>query len=294
MDFQLQRDETVQDGIRRLAVEQIEAACGHLENYASDPETSVHEFRKCSKRLRSLLRLIRPGAPRLARRENRRFRDLASRLGKIRDAAVARRCLEALEKEGGKKCEAIGARLERDRLRPEAAEGQEVVDAVLLGMREARKEVDAWEFGEEKGVRLISGGFRSTMRKSRRAWRKLERTRSIEASHELRKRLKHLWHQAEVLHNASPKWMKRLERALDEATDALGLAHDVAVLEERAVRGAKKKSPVAEEWRKLQPVAERRRRKLEEKALRQCRKSLSRAPAKAERQLLQDWRKWRG
>ncbi len=293
MGFRLERDESVQEGIRRIAAEQIDAACGHLENYVSDRETSVHEFRKCCKRLRSLLRLIRPSAPRLARRENRRFRELARQLGKSRDTTVAVRCLEVLEKEDGAKCEAIRARLERDRLRIEASDGQGVVEGVLKAMREAREKVDAWDCGEKDGGRLVGRGFRAALRDSRHAWKELEQSGSIEASHELRKRLKHLWHQAEVLKNASPQRLERLERALDEATDALGLAHDVAVLEQRALRGAKKKSPVAEEWRKLQPVAGRRRRKLEEKAMRHCRKALNWAPAKAERQLRKDWDKWR-
>jgi CHAD domain-containing protein len=116
----------------------------------------------------------------------------------------------------------------------------------------------------------------------------------VEAAHELRKRLKNLWYQAEVLRNVSPERMERLERALDAATDALGLAHDVAVLEERAPRGARKRSPVAQEWKKLQPVAERRRRQLEDKALRKCRRVLRCPPSKAERQLRRDWSKWRG
>jgi len=77
MAYELQLDETVEDGLRRIAVELIDDSIGWLDRSDRAPDAAVHEVRKDCKKLRGLLRLVRPAAPALYRAENRIFRDAA-------------------------------------------------------------------------------------------------------------------------------------------------------------------------------------------------------------------------
>ena len=58
--WQLKSGESVADDVRRVALHELDRALALLRR-GSRASESVHEARKCGKRLRSLLRLVRPG-----------------------------------------------------------------------------------------------------------------------------------------------------------------------------------------------------------------------------------------
>jgi hypothetical protein len=61
MSYHLKRsDGPVQDGVRRIAVDQIDAAIAELDDKALDVHETVHQIRKRCKKLRGLIRLVRP------------------------------------------------------------------------------------------------------------------------------------------------------------------------------------------------------------------------------------------
>ena len=71
--YRLRRKEDPAAGVRRIAYGRIDDALEHARDRDSDPVGSVHEVRKDLKKLRSLLRLLRPNIPKkLYRRENAR------------------------------------------------------------------------------------------------------------------------------------------------------------------------------------------------------------------------------
>ena len=77
--------------------EQIDQAVALLSD-PKDPHRSVHESRKCLKRVRALLRLARPALqPETFRSENRRFRDIARALSAARDSQAMLESLAKLE-----------------------------------------------------------------------------------------------------------------------------------------------------------------------------------------------------
>ena len=96
MSYRLQGDETVQDGLRRCAREQLDRAIGELTySVHDDPVEAVHDARKALKKSRSLLRLGRGtlnGDGR--RRENATLRHAGCLLSSARDAEVM---LEAVD-----------------------------------------------------------------------------------------------------------------------------------------------------------------------------------------------------
>ncbi|QDS90013.1 CHAD domain protein [Rosistilla ulvae] len=88
MGYRIERNETINDGVRRIATEQIEKAIGELGDNRLDPPTQVHQVRKRCKKLRGLLRLLRPGFEATYDKRNRWCRDTARLLSGARDAKV--------------------------------------------------------------------------------------------------------------------------------------------------------------------------------------------------------------
>ena len=88
MAFRFRLAETFEEGCQRIAREQIERAQAQLKG-PDDVTTAVHETRKSLKRLRALLRLIRPAiGESVFHHENTQLREIARILSSARDRHV--------------------------------------------------------------------------------------------------------------------------------------------------------------------------------------------------------------
>jgi hypothetical protein len=83
--FSLQSGESLDGGVHRLARQQLQGAMSDLDDPALEPAETVHEVRKRCKRLRGLLRLVRPALGAAYRLENAQLRDAARALSGYRD-----------------------------------------------------------------------------------------------------------------------------------------------------------------------------------------------------------------
>ncbi len=72
MGFRLQRGEAVNEGVRRIAGEQLEKAIAEIQNTELDRHEAVHQVRKRFKKIRGLIRLVRPAFEETYDRENAR------------------------------------------------------------------------------------------------------------------------------------------------------------------------------------------------------------------------------
>jgi CHAD domain-containing protein len=89
------QNESVSAGLRRIVDELIKSAIACIEEPSTDREEDLHQVRLAIKRLRAILRLLRPlVSETFFKRENARLRTAARRLARLRDFAVARRTLE--------------------------------------------------------------------------------------------------------------------------------------------------------------------------------------------------------
>ena len=61
MTYRFKLQEPIADGVRRIGLEQIDIAAAKLAGKKDDPAVAIHDARRCLKRLRALLRLVRPG-----------------------------------------------------------------------------------------------------------------------------------------------------------------------------------------------------------------------------------------
>src|SRR6056297_686685 len=93
--YRLREDESIEEFLKRVASEQVAKAIEDLEGADEELHEAVHEFRKRGKKIRGLIRLVRPGFTEYAG-ENAWFRDLAGELSAIRDATSMQESLAAL------------------------------------------------------------------------------------------------------------------------------------------------------------------------------------------------------
>ena len=100
MAYRFKLDESFGEGLVRIGAEQLKRARAGLE--AAPAPSAIHDTRKSIKRLRALLRLVRPGIGDVAfKRENERLRDLSRLLSGARDQAVLRQTIERLARAQG-------------------------------------------------------------------------------------------------------------------------------------------------------------------------------------------------
>ncbi|HEX6986240.1 MAG TPA: CHAD domain-containing protein, partial [Planctomycetaceae bacterium] len=105
MPYRLKRKESVADGVARAAREEAEKALAAVTGGGRPADERIHDARTRCKKLRGLLRLVRPHLGDLYREENARLRDAARPLSAVRDAAVVLKAFDEL---------ARGGRLERE------------------------------------------------------------------------------------------------------------------------------------------------------------------------------------
>ncbi len=278
--FGLLAHEHVGDGLRRIALAQLDIAIDALQEDDSGRslQERVHEARKALKRLRALLRVLRARLGEIAyERESAALRDAGKRLAQARDAAVLLSTLDALlERQPGKLARSRGVQRLRAQLQLERnAAGERAMSdgatraSALHELRVLRVRVGDWELSDASSVETVTdalgklyGNGRRRMRRARRAKRDL----SGRKLHEWRKRVKDLRYTAEIaqrdvaskrLRNplgVKPGKRKRKSRATrkqaqyvrvlakraNELGELLGEEHDLAVLAERVRAEAKR------------------------------------------------------
>jgi CHAD domain-containing protein len=227
--------EDLADDSRRCAREQLDDAATQLRGDGeTDREAAIHEARKDLKKVRALLRLVRPAlgdGP--YGRENARLRDVARALSRARDADVLVDTADALaERHAGQlpaaAFDALSARLRSHAARVRAGAGP-ASDDVLARLDGAVAGVGDWPLEGCDADALRAGALRA-YRRGRRAMARAERDPSTEQLHEWRKRVKDLWYHARLLQEAWPRMLKAQAKEAHALADMLGDDHDLAAL----------------------------------------------------------------
>lgn len=229
------KDRSVQAGVRRIARAEARAALACLRSDLTANPEAVHAVRKASKKLRGLLRLVRPGFDG-AKAESAALRDTARHLSTLRDAEVMRRTFERLaEKLPDEANEALRARLDQRKAQiadPDAlAEAIAAMTAAFEGIEaRARK----WKI-RGKEFDALAPGLIATRKRARKGLKRAQRaarddTLPAEAFHDWRKQVKHHWYQARLL---APIWPEILTPHVAQADllgETLGDHNDLDIL----------------------------------------------------------------
>jgi len=237
MAFRLKNGEAVDAGFRRIVLEQIDSALEHLQGPLDQRQRAVHETRKSFKRIRALLRLLRPQLGEVFERENARIRDLSALLSPYRDADAM---LETLEKLHQALPELIDDALydaahasllrSREQVVEDAAGYPDAARQVCAGLGQARSGVANWPL--PNSVEQVQNLLRKTYKRARKAFGQACDSGDVEDFHTWRKRVKDLLYQSQILRDTSLALPKSFRKSLDGFAELLGDHHDLTVFEE--------------------------------------------------------------
>jgi CHAD domain-containing protein len=230
--FCILRNEAPADTFRRVAAEQAEIATTLCQSAAADPDRVTHEIRKCTKRLRSMLRLYRVGlGESMYTAEMQRFRHISAMLAPHRLSRVNLDIMNrvAAEKHPGLDPASLNGFTEflQDRhlrLTADQLEQGFYTDTVRLFTISALREIPVTmsvDFSH------LSKQIARSQKACRNRLEALERDDSAETLHELRKAVKTIWYQLTLLRTLWPPVLGATIHQLDMLAEKLGRDHDL-------------------------------------------------------------------
>lgn len=237
MGYYIEQGEKLEDAMQRIAIEQIDKAIDEINDAALERSEIVHQVRKRCKKIRGLLRLVRPGID-FYSAENKAFRNAARRLSQARDLQAMTETYDLVmdEYEPRVKRQDFGGIRRTLTLRK-----QEIVSSDAMGERlckfhaemvDARQRVADWKLEKSAG-KALSKGVRKTYGRAVDAMAQAYDTRSSADFHEWRKRAKYHWYHARLMKELWPEVIKPYRNEVKRVSSALGDHHDLAVLADK-------------------------------------------------------------
>jgi CHAD domain-containing protein len=237
MAYRFQRGEKIESSVQRIAAEQLDELLAEFGDAAISVDGRIHASRKRVKKVRGLLRLVRPALGSTYRAENNALRDAARLLSSARDGQIIVAAFDAL----------IASDVQG---RPAAAAYSIVRDSLLKRRQEqigapsdlqdrlaecrariaaVRNRIDDWRL-RKKGVRAVRQGFQRTYAAARFAFTRTGEKEAPEAFHQWRRRVKDHGCHLLLLENLWPPVIKSHSDRINELAGHLGEANDLAVL----------------------------------------------------------------
>lgn len=233
MAYRFKLFEPFEDGCKRIAREQIERAQAQLKG-PDDPIVAVHETRKSLKRLRALLRLIRPSMGDAAfHEENAQLREIARILSGARDRHVLLETLAKLEAATGPSHRELTQSV-RDALNMTNGEHGPVVETAAMRQAQARLAEAKRRFARlrlsGRGFDIIGPGLEASYRRARRAFHSAYVELTDESFHEWRKGAQQHWRHMILLTRAWPAALTARATESRGLSQMLGDDHDLVLL----------------------------------------------------------------
>ncbi len=239
MGYRFNDDETVSDGIKRIAREQLDKAVAHTKPEVKNRDEAIHDARVSFKKVRALLRLARvKNNDDVFARENACYRDAGRRLSEVRDATAM---IEAFDKLTAHYADQLAsgafAALRKPFIRLRRKQQSDENDAfadVARMLESARSRVNDWPI-DDGGFSALCQGLRRIYKEGRTRLAQAQAAPSVETFHEWRKRVKDLWYQVRLLTPTWPAMLKDLSDELERLADYLSDDHDLALLRQRVL-----------------------------------------------------------
>jgi len=234
MSYRLDPVMPMSEALRRVAFAELEIAHSAL---ATPPErhSGVHSARKCLKRLRSLLLLVRPGMPEPA------FATLTDRLAVIarglapaRDAAALIDAVDKLERETGAgpglgPIQSLRAWLHKRRHAAEQNLERSAASDAMRALLEVRPTFAGLAVYPDD-FRSLAKGLRRCYRTTRESFQHAFAAERDEDVHEWRKGVQHHWRQMQLLAPCWPSELTARAEAARSLSQVLGDDHDISLL----------------------------------------------------------------
>ncbi|TIQ86417.1 MAG: CHAD domain-containing protein [Mesorhizobium sp.] len=224
--------------VRRILAEEIGKALVHLDAARDRPEQALHKCRKRLKKVRSLLRLVRPGDEIFCSTENQCYREVAALLAEPREATALIETIDRLAKNFPEQSAGGGLDAVRDTLvaRQHELHGGAGLGAAIAAATAACEDgisrIDKLALPDqpEQAADVLAEGARITLRRARKALDKAGSRGDADDFHDLRKAAKTHGMHLSLLGRLWPTPIKARRKAVDELGEKLGELHDVFVL----------------------------------------------------------------
>ena len=229
LDVSLHADEPLRTGLLRVVDCLIENAVNRIKWPSHDRGEDVHLVRVTVKRLRAILRLLRPVISKTAfERENIRLRTAARRLSASRDADVARQTLATLRSSKTREGDGVTVAFATfgNNGEPDISKSMSQIGLDLERTRQSlhRLRISGREW------KAIEPGLREVYRQCRRRMRRALGQGDDDAFHKWRIRVKNLYYELQMLQPVWPDRLNKMVAGLAELQDKIGADHDLAVL----------------------------------------------------------------
>jgi len=234
--FRLKKGAPVATEVRRIVLRQLEVAVSELHT-VGDPQSdeAVHDARRRVKKIRAIIRLVRPVLDKAYRSVDDDLRTVAHMLAPVADGRGIIETLDELARRYGKALpprtiEAArkgvirhGARADRD-----AAE-RGILEVAAGTLRSERKRIKHWHMSAQ-GFRAIGPGLEESYRRARRmmivAWSKPKPSHF----HTWRRYVKDHWFHVRLLEGRCGYHLVGYERRIEALDGVLGEYHNVILL----------------------------------------------------------------
>jgi CHAD domain-containing protein len=237
VEYCFRTGEELADAIGRILAEQLTRAVQVLSRPGDPLEGAVHEARRCLKRARSVLRLVKFAIPNTYRRENGRLREVGRSLSELRDSHALIQTLDDLE--GHRKHRQPNG--SRERAFQEAhtfleSRGQEIAKTMQEGgmkssiaqLKTALTHIEKLSFAKVNAPGIAKSLYRSVKR-GKKAFAAAKADAHPEKFHDLRKRAKDLRYQLSLFAELRPD-LEQYSDSAKELEQLLGDDHNLAVL----------------------------------------------------------------
>jgi len=234
--FRLKKGAPVATEVRRIVLRQLEVAVSELHT-VGDPQSdeAVHDARRRVKKIRAIIRLVRPVLDKAYRSVDDDLRTVAHMLAPVADGRGIIETLDELARRYGKALpprtiEAArkgvirhGARADRD-----AAE-RGILEVAAGTLRSERKRIKHWHMSAQ-GFRAIGPGLEESYRRARRmmivAWSRPKPSHF----HTWRRYVKDHWFHVRLLEGRCGYHLVGYERRIEALDGVLGEYHNVILL----------------------------------------------------------------
>lgn len=274
----------VGDVFRAIAKDQLDEALANLDK-GDNGRSVVHEVRRRCKKLRGLLRLVRPAFADYAK-ENAAIRDAAALLSHLRDAEVLKDTVVALgEEKPSAAAERVAARLGGAAGDPEAGEQ---LEAFRVHLGAVRERAEHWSL-RRSGQDAVLPGFVELYNRARRDLEAAVETREPVALHEWRKANKYHGFHLDLLRKLAPDVLAAEGELVDRLSETLGEHHDLVVLGD-AVAADPARFGSDEDVAVLTEAAKARRSELEDDAFKLGRQIYAERPKAVRARVTRYWK----
>ena len=290
---------TVGKNIIDVAVEESQLAVNEIDNPGSDVHKTIPEVRKRCKKIRGLVRLIRPVYKDIYKKENAWYRDAARDLSYYRDAYSIIETFDKLSKNipvGAVNNEQIKEALVQRK--DQIFSDTELIDSKLAGFRKkmlrGTERAKTWPFEEKDHYDMIGKGLKFTYKRGRNAMEVAVKSGSTMDFHEWRKRVKYHWYHLCLLKPAWDEVLEAFRNQAHELSEYLGDEHDLAVLKQILNNGSFSFLN-SDSGRILNCVIDRQRAELQRMSKHLGNRLYCEKPGKMNKRMaayIEEWQKW--